>query len=127
MPIINTWFDDEQTIFFTRVNGKWTLDELYTEFEKGIQMIREVDHPVVLIIDLRASSSPPRQFMSAGRRLGSNRPDHLVRIIMVNNDRLMQMLMDVIGKIYASERRPLFFNDADEAIQAATEALARHG
>ena len=58
--------------------------------------------------------------------MGANRPDHVVKIIMVNDNRLFQMLTDMLGKIYSGDRRPLFFTDAEAAIQAATEVITRY-
>jgi hypothetical protein len=58
MPVTADWYDLNRTIVLYTIEGKWTWDELYPEYEKAIAMEKAQPHRVDVIIDMTARPAP---------------------------------------------------------------------
>ena len=126
MATTTVWDNEAKTILYTHIEGRWTLDEHYRSIETSRAMLAEVDHPVVFILDFSESGPPPAKLLTAGRNMSRGQSPNLEQIVFVNANRLMEMLIDVIRKIYPSGVRKMAFADTvDDARLIARETLAQ--
>lgn len=124
MTIHSDWYDAEQTIYVTRVEGTWTMDDFYRFFEETEALIKTISHDVVLITDMSRSGPAPRQLLSAGRFMSKRRLPNVRRRVSVGVSRFGQMLVQVMAKAYpAIRQRGVLAQDMDEAMTLAREAL----
>lgn len=125
MPVRAEWFDDEQTIYITYVEGNWTLDDFYKYYAETEELIRSIPHPVVLISDLSQSGAAPKQFLSAGRFMSKRRLSNVRMTITVGVSRFGQALIKIMQRTYPSDRKTAVAGSMDEALKMAHHELER--
>jgi hypothetical protein len=123
MALRTYWYDAEQTIYITEVDGVWTMDDFYKYFEETEALIKSIPHDVVLISDLSKSGKAPRQLLSAGRYMSKLRLPNVRLTVSIGVSQFGQMLVHIMQKAYPSIRRGVMAQDMDDAIRMAREAL----
>lgn len=124
MPVRTYWHDENKNIFITEVEGTWSLDDFYKYFEEAEAIIRQIDHPVVLISDLSKSGRAPKQFLSAGRYLSKKRLPNVRMTIMVGISSFGRTLITIMSRTYPTARKSHIARSMDEAIEMAKQALS---
>jgi hypothetical protein len=123
MALRTYWYDAEQTIYVTEVEGVWTMDDFYKYFEETEKLITSIPHDVVLISDMSRSGRAPKQLLSAGRFMSKRRLPNVRLTITVGVSQFGQMLVSIMAKAYPSIRRGVLAQDMADAIRLAREAL----
>jgi hypothetical protein len=125
MALRTYWYDVEQTIYITEVDGEWTMDDFYKYFEDTEALIKSMPHDVVLITDMSRSGKAPARLLSAGRFMSKRRLPNVRLTITVGVSHFGQMLVQIMAKAYPSIRRGVLAQDMNHALELAHEALAQ--
>ena len=59
MSMEPVWDNDERTILRLMCSGEWSSEEFFESYNQSRMMMSQVDHPIVLIIDMTRSGNPP--------------------------------------------------------------------
>lgn len=124
MPIKNSWFNEEKTIFYIRYDGKWTLDEYYQNFQEAAQLIKEAEHSVISIIDFTTSGPFPPGFMTVGNHSQRNKAPNNIQIIIVGFSQYLQVFMNIFNRVFPKLMRGVVaVRTLEEALQTAEKTL----
>ena len=125
MPVTSAWFDEDRTILLVTYDGSWNLDDYYTNFELANTMIRDVDHPVVTILDFSSSGPLPLRFLTVGSHAERTSAENSIQIIIFGINGYMETIARTFQRLFPkSARRMQFVNSRDEAIEAAHATLS---
>jgi hypothetical protein len=92
MPVSIRWFDAQQSIMFYTMEGRWTWDEFYPQYEQALAMEREKPHRIDVIVDLSASAHLPLSILTHVRHMSDKQPDNIGLSIIVTQNALVEAL-----------------------------------
>ena len=93
------WHNTEKTVLLQRFNDLWTLEDYMTISEKTDALLRTVNHPVDIIVDLVDSTTLTADLLGAFAPEGAGitpvqaHPDTLRRVVMIGAGALMRALL----------------------------------
>lgn len=117
------WTDTEKTIVLVTFEPGWSWHEFATESSKEkIEMLDAVDHPVYFIQWLKGSVPMPKiGWTGSFQRAGTIDHPNYAKVILVNNTRIAQTMVNVFGGIIPSFRDKMHLvatiDDAFELVQ----------
>lgn len=101
MSVIVEWDHEEAAVVRQTFTGKWTWNELYTSLQEVDRLIRSVDHPVFLLIDMRKSMVLPSGALAHVRTLDRWHPN-LQKIIAIGVNPLIRTMFGVVARVRPS-------------------------
>jgi hypothetical protein len=100
MTIKVGWFNSEKTIILQKREPGWTWKDFDAAVDQYVDLARSVDHKTAIIIDcLDAPNPPSSSVLSHYSRAGDLKPENLVRMVIVSEER---GFMETTGRIYTS-------------------------
>lgn len=124
MAIDAKWDNPEHTVFLITVEGKWSLDDYYIQFQRATDMLNSINRKVMLILDLSRSSAPPSRFVSTGRFAQQHQSPNIMLTIITGAPAFAQALATVMLKLFPNLGDVVTFADTlDEARQVAYKRL----
>ncbi len=121
MAITMSWANDQRTVIYYAVEGRWSWNELYAVINHAHALMDGVNHRVDSIIDLRKSLGVPGGPMWHGRRLASNRHPNTGRMVFVGAPPFLSTLFDTMRRIYPEAVARVMFAETPEEAQALLE------
>ncbi len=117
------WDNDDKTVMRYTYQGQWTWQEFYGVMEQSHQMMDTVDHPVDILVDMRASAQIPQGAVTQFRRIANVRHPNTGTIVAVTEARVARMLYDIFATVF----RPIasryhIVQTIDEAYAAIEDA-----
>ena len=92
MTVSVKWFNPEQTIVLYTLEGHWTWNELYPEYDKAIEMEEGVSHRVDVMIDMRKSTGVPLSALTHLKNISDKQPENIGVSVIVTTNRLVLTL-----------------------------------
>jgi hypothetical protein len=92
------WDNDEKTIVRHIYEGRWTLEEYYNLIGEHRIMLKEVDHIVDIINDLRAAGPVPGGMATAIRYAARSAPPNEGINVIVGANEYVKALIDLVNK-----------------------------
>ncbi len=121
MPVTVDWYNPEKTILCYTFDVQWTWDDIQNVLEIAFSLIDSVDHPIHVLLDLRANTSPPR-ISAAGLRQVAHSPathhPNVTRIIIIGGGPMIRVLYDIFSRIYPQAAAYYQFADTLETALA---------
>lgn len=94
------WDNEDKTVMRCTYQGQWTWQEFYVATEQSHQMMDTVDHPVDILVDMRASAQIPQGAVTQFRRIANTWHRNTGTIVAVTEARVAQMLYDIFATIF---------------------------
>jgi len=132
MPVNADWLNDEKTILRFVYAGHWTWDEAVAMLDDANRKMKQVKHPVAVIVDMTDGQRLPENPLENIGRLAQGRgksPNDSGITVFLNADVLTKAMQDVIEITGASMPQGLtatYARTLDEAIEKAKAELARY-
>ena len=102
-------------IFFMKLIGDLTIDDLHRLVDEELDFIRNGDPPVHFIVDLREMGDYPISISELRRNLALYNEPNLGWLMTLSNDRMVQYLSRVVSTLQRNRYR--HFNGPDELIE----------
>ena len=100
MTIKVGWFNSEKTIILQKREPGWTWEDFDAAVDQYVDMARSVDHKTAIIVDCLDAPDPPSSaVLGHYRRAGNLKPENLVRMVVVSEER---GFMGTTGRVYVS-------------------------
>lgn len=125
MSIEVDWYNEEQDIIIHHIEGRWTINELREAAIRAWNMMRDVDHIVDVIMDVRTGHRLPSGFMVHGKHIATARPDNGGIIVIVGGTAFMKALYQVYVKAYG-QKTPDFSVYFAETVGAAENLIQQN-
>lgn len=118
MKIAINWTDEEKKTIYTNFEPGWLWEDFWQMNAAFEEMALEVEHPIVLIIDL-SDAGMPDGFISKLPRIAqvsSHRPKNLDYTVVVGIRGMLEDAVRIFNKVYRHlSREVLFAATLDEA------------
>ncbi len=113
-----SWVDDEHRVIRQVYRGKLYLDEYLPVLERCATLIRIEDHPVDIILDVRALPvHQMREFFAIVRYVTSKVPSNQRHVVVCADRLFIDALADATGSLAMKTLMTLrFFETLDEAV-----------
>ncbi|MBZ0293422.1 MAG: hypothetical protein K8L99_12720 [Anaerolineae bacterium] len=122
MGIEYRWDNDAQTVIRMVVDGTWNWNDFHKNLRRMTFWLDSVDHPVELVIDLRASHKLPAGAFGHIRSLGKKiHPNGRDRVVIIGLDETLARQIGGEQGVYQDSERLIRFVPTDEAAQAVLE------
>jgi hypothetical protein len=105
MPVRVEWYDEAKTTVLYTIEGKWTWDELYPEYEKAIAMEKAQSHRVDVLIDMRECRYFPMNLLTHVQHISDKQPDNIGLSIIVSPNRFLNTLYDAGSRFHPNIKR----------------------
>lgn len=105
MPVTADWYNLDKTIVLYTIEGKWTWDELYPEYEKAIAMEKAQPHRVDVIIDMTASTHLPVSVITHMRHISDKQPENIGLTVIVTQNPMVNAMYQVGCKVHGNIQR----------------------
>jgi len=102
MPITIQWDNTNQSVLLIAVSGLWSLEERNQTVEKAFAMIRSVDHPVHVMLDVSRNRFTPSNFLPLMYQAANERPASMSSVVIVTNRTLVRIVVNTFLKLYPS-------------------------
>lgn len=110
MPITIEWENEQRTIARWTLEGAWTWDDFRAAQAEFHTMLREVDHMVCVIADMRRAGPLPASsiihFRNAERSAMPNRDI----IVLVGSGLLVRAVTDTFNRVFRRKDNSLFLH-----------------
>ncbi|MEP7285859.1 MAG: hypothetical protein ABI947_08835 [Chloroflexota bacterium] len=116
MAIIVKWFDEAKTICILQRDENWTWKEFDDANVQSNHMIKEVSHPVNLIVD-GADRLPPGYPIRHFRQALMSKPNNLKALIIVISNPFGRTIFNAMSRLNQRQSRLLV------AVQSSKEAF----
>ena len=124
MCIQPVWDNAEHTVFRMIFMGNWSAAEFLENFDTSKQMMRAVNHPVVLILDMTGSHDLPPRFISLINHVRHQGVPDVMQAIVVSSNPPLRRIFVALQKIVPEVQQKLRFADSlDEAYRLAQTTL----
>ena len=99
---IDLWWDElDATVIRARFSANWTWDDYRQSNAEVLRMAHSVPHRVDMITDFTACRRFPKGASAAYvRELRANRPPNFQLIIVVCDDKFVQMMVNLWNKLF---------------------------
>src|SRR5262245_15552793 len=116
MPVSVEWYNDDETIIYMAMVGKWTWDEAYRAQKEGDALLEAANHNVGAIIDFARSSGIPLSAMSNARSMTQKQNPKVKATVFLGASPLFMSLWNVFNRVYPkfSKSHPFFIADTPE-------------
>jgi hypothetical protein len=122
MPVTADWYDLDKTIVLYTIEGKWTWDELYPEYEKALAMEKAQPHRVDVVIDMTASTHLPMSVLTHMRHISDKQPANIGLTVIVTQNPMVNTLYQVGCKVHSNiQRYFVITRTMDEALTMIAE------
>lgn len=100
MPVNVEWANDEQTIVLYTIEGKWTWNDFYPEYDKAITMEKAQPHRVDVVLDMRENKSVPPNALTHIKGITDRQPDNIGLSVLVTSNMFIYKLFEIAVKFY---------------------------
>jgi hypothetical protein len=123
MPITFDWDNEAQTVLRVVATSSWNWNDFHKTLRRATFWLDSVQHPVEILVDLRATTRLPAGALGHIRSLGiSIHPNHPNRMVILGLDSEVAVPLGGKEGTYSDGTRLLRFVDANEAAQTVLEA-----
>lgn len=125
MPMTVYWEDAAKTVQRWDLSGHWTPQELYEANTQSHEMIAEIDHEFIILVDAR-EATPPKQPLVHLRRVFENASPQLNMTIIVSSNVFVSQILNVLSRAripHTERERLLFTASMDRARDAIAQRL----
>lgn len=132
MPVTAEWLDDDRTIVRFNYDGNWEWEEAFQVVNTGNEMMKQVDHPVAVVVDMTNGQQLPPNPLQNIQKLSRGRgqhPNDSGITVFLNAEVLTKAMQDVLEMTGAQLPPGLsatYARTLDEAIKQANLELARY-
>jgi|GEM_PF-619898 len=128
MSVKVSWYDEESQILHYRFDGAWTWDEYYAVLPLGREMMKEVQHMVCILNDMRNTDIVPTAFLDAAQSVISTTPPNTGLVVFVSTNYVFQTVFRAFVRIYPHLTQ-LYRLESDlyEAVRKQREWLKANG
>jgi hypothetical protein len=119
MSISVNWGDQAKRYILVTYHGEWSWQDYQESYSTRYEMVRSVEHPVDVIVDVRLHPDPPGP--DAARYLKwvwEARPANIGRTIMIGADTsgFMKNLVQIFVRLKGGGDKVIFVNSMEEAL-----------
>lgn len=122
------WNNENHTAVFFRIEGRWNWQELFDAIFGSLKMLDEVDHQVVMVLDITQIRTIPDGVLSRMRQINGrvNHKNWAKGVVLIGANLLLRSLGEIFQKVRTTNRdTPLIFvNTSEEANSAIEHILA---
>lgn len=123
--VVTEWDNSQKNIIHTQFEVNWAIEELLTVFETIESMVKEVNHPVIMVQDFSNSHYPPKRMIQAARNIHNKIPTNVVQIVIVGASPFLSTLLQLFQRIFPGiPSGVIFVETMEEARRAAAETLS---
>jgi hypothetical protein len=105
MGIRTHWYNDEKTAIRYYFTGIWTWTECFAAVDQAVEMLDSVQHPVVLIIDMRDNQHVPSlspQALSGMANLPTMAHPNTAFLVLVGARLVVKTTFEVFRRLFPS-------------------------
>ena len=114
MSIVISWDNPEKTIIRWDFDGVWDWDE-YGAVKVGFDaMLREVDHTVGVIADMRHSPTLPKNAFTRFKYFTRTTPPNRGLMVFVGTNMLVRVAVETLGRAFKELSQDIAFADTVE-------------
>lgn len=128
MSVKVSWYDEENQILHYRFDGAWTWEEYYAVLPLGREMMKDVQHMVCILNDMRNTDIVPTAFLDAAQSVISTTPPNTGLVVFVSTNYVFQTVFRTFVRIYPHLTQ-LYRLESDlyEAVHKQREWLKSNG
>jgi len=94
------WNNPEHTIILVTFDGVWESADIYRMINKGVSMLKSVNHPVDSIFDFTRSTFSPTNLLSAAEKMENDLQENNRLAVIVKANVYIRSIIKV-AKIFA--------------------------
>lgn len=118
------WEYTDQTVIRTTMHDGWTWDDMLAGVQESYELIRQVTHPVDVIVMGAGIRLPSGDVFSRLRQKRVGKPANMGVLVFVTSSKFLEMVSGIFSKIYQGSATQTFFVSS---LEAAHDLLAeRH-
>lgn len=114
MSIQAGWDDANKTTFLWVFEGSWTWLDYNATLDHCNKLAQEVNYPIDVIVDFRASSMFPSHILSNLRGSKATQPEKLGKVVVVGGNLFVRNLLEAVNKLLRFLANRISFADSTE-------------
>ena len=99
MTVEVSWYDKAETIILYTFHPNWAWTDYYPAFEKALEMERNKDHRVDVIVDYQLPTLIPPGLLDNLRTIVAHQPMHQNVSVLVSSHHVAVMMLGAVGNI----------------------------
>ncbi|MBN8621450.1 MAG: hypothetical protein J0L63_21235 [Anaerolineae bacterium] len=105
MPVRMFWEDEREEILRYELEGDWTWEEAYTQYDRA--MVPESDYPyrVDVIMHFFSGSRLPADAMLHMATMAQQQPENIGLIVLVTTHDMLRRMVTTAAKLYPHTQR----------------------
>jgi hypothetical protein len=120
MPITTWWYETQQPVAVSRFDGDWVWGDFWQAMEDFTAMVKAVDGPVHLAIDMSTNKTVPGDAIQVGQRAFKQLAamKNLQLMVFVNCNAYEDAIVRALVLLFPDFNRKVVFADSlEEALQ----------
>jgi len=124
MAIDIDWGNIEKTILIWTCDTEWTAEEYYDAVRVTKSLIESKSYDVDVMVDMQFNRMRPTMILQLAKFGLRNRAQNVGTVVLIYRNSFWLFLEETLQRIFAHELNFMFAEDANEAYQLLTEAIA---
>ncbi len=101
MTVSVSWYNDDRTIIRFEQESVWTWPEFDAAVDQAVALMKSVDHPVHVLVDIHAhGSAPDLQAFGHFQRAQHLQPSNFGQIVVIGTDPFMARIGGVFIRVF---------------------------
>ena len=100
MPITVEWDDEAHTVIVLDFDGAWTWDEYEASRQEANVLLKQVSHPVAMIVDFHNSEYSPNDVLTHAHHALDTTPINLRHFVLVGANPFLRHVYGVMTRVY---------------------------